>query len=147
MKLKCLVLFVFLCSFSSLASANIIVYPEETRSDRYWYGGTTFRAAWSKRSSQSFAVLTPIITPTVKRSAHNAGHRAVDNLIVVNRLATWWVKPAYGIGRIRITVPFPIYLASWDVKALERELERLGVKVKSKPVNKPVPKPGPVISG
>ena len=65
------------------------------------------------------------------------------NMIVVRKHTTYWVTPGYGQGRIRITVPVDFYLSSWDVKALERELERLGIKVKPKPV----PKPGPVLSG
>ena len=70
-----------------------------------------------------------------------------DKVVVVNKLTTYWVKPAFGTGRIRITVPIQYYLTSWDVKALERELERLGVKIKPKPVTKPGPKPGPVVAG
>jgi len=66
-----------------------------------------------------------------------------SRVIVVRKLATYWVKPFQGHGRIRITVPMQFYLTSWDVKALERELERLGVKGKPKPV----PQPKPVISG
>ncbi len=59
-----------------------------------------------------------------------------NQLLVVDKLATYWVTPPYGSGRIRITVPVRYYLTSWDVQALERELERLGIKVKPKP--KPV---------
>lgn len=66
-----------------------------------------------------------------------------EKVIVVNKLATYWIKSLQGNGRVRVTVPVRYYLSSWDVKALERELERLGIKVKPKPV----PKPGPVISG
>lgn len=68
---------------------------------------------------------------------------ADSHMIVVRRHATYWVKPVHGQGRIRITVPMEFYLSSWDVKALERELERLGIKVKPKPV----PRPKPVVSG
>ncbi len=44
-----------------------------------------------------------------------------------------------------VTITVPGYVAGgWDVRALQRELERLGVKVKPKPVT---PKPGPQVSG
>jgi len=68
---------------------------------------------------------------------------ADSHMIVVRRHSTYWVEPVRGQGRIRITVPIEFYLSSWDVKALERELERLGIKVRPKPV----PKPKPVVSG
>jgi len=70
-----------------------------------------------------------------------------DGTVLVSRFATYWLESASGQGRIRITVPLQFYLASWDVGALERELERLGVKLKPKPRKKPLPKPGTVISG
>jgi len=67
-----------------------------------------------------------------------------DFVVVVNKLKTYWVKAPYSDNRIRITVPVRYYLSSWDVKALELELERLGVKVKPRPVP---PKPAGLISG
>lgn len=63
------------------------------------------------------------------------------NVVVVNKVATYWVSQPHRHGRIRITVPVRYYLSSWDVQALERELERLGIKVKPRPMP---PKPGPV---
>ena len=92
--------------------------------------------------------------PGVVVTNHQAGlmrvgysKRAPENVdshvIVVRRHATYWIKSAYGQGRVRITVPVEFYLSSWDVKALERELERLGIKVRPKPV----PRPKPVVSG
>lgn len=141
-KSKLFLLFVFFCSLSSLASADVIVYSEENQYGRYWHNGTMVKVGYSSRSSHSLAGITPINRQPV---TYRAEHK--DKFIVVNRVATWWVKSAHGNTSIRITVPVPIYLASWDVRALEKELERLGVKVKSKPENKPVPKPGPVISG
>jgi len=127
-KSKLFLLFVFFCSLSSLASADVIVYSEENHYGRYWHNGTMVKVGYSSRSSHSLAGITPINRQPVTYRAE-------------------WVKSAHGNTSIRITVPVPIYLASWDVRALEKELERLGVKVKSKPENKPVPKPGPVISG
>jgi len=70
--------------------------------------------------------------------------RSQDVVVVVNKLKTYWVKAPYSEGRIRITVPVRYYLSSWDVKALEAELERLGVKVKPRPTP---PKPSGLISG
>jgi len=67
-----------------------------------------------------------------------------DLVVVVNKLKTYWLKAPYSDSRIRITVPVRYYLSSWDVKALELELERLGVKVKPRPVP---PKPAGLISG
>jgi len=68
-------------------------------------------------------------------------------MLVVNRISTWVDSPdgsGSGFGRLRITVPIRYYLASWDVKALERELERLGIKVKPRPVP---PKSTAIFSG
>lgn len=43
---------------------------------------------------------------------------------------------------ISITLPYHRFSMGWDVRALERELERLGVKVKPKPGSaKPLPAP------
>ena len=67
-----------------------------------------------------------------------------DVVVVVNKLKSYWVKAPNNRGRIRITVPVRYYLSSWDVKALEIELERLGVKVKPKPAP---PKPASYTSG
>ena len=66
------------------------------------------------------------------------------NVVVVDRLTTYWINSPLGAGKIRVTMPVRYYLASWDVEALERELERLGVKVKPKPAP---PKPTTVITG
>ena len=70
--------------------------------------------------------------------------RAQDIIVVINKLKTYWVKAPHSEGRIRITVPVRYYLSSWDVKALETELERLGVKVKPRPIP---PKPSGLLSG
>ncbi len=94
------------------------------------------------------------VAPGVVVSGHQGGlirvgyskhaPESIDpHVIVVRRHATYWLKSAYGQGRVRVTVPVEYYLSSWDVKALERELERLGIKVKPRPV----PKPKPVVSG
>ncbi len=87
----------------------------------------------------------------IKVLRRQAGHEfdRIDRnkIIVFNRYATYWFQPADGAARYSITVPFNLTIASWDVTALEKELERLGVKVKPKPGTKPSPKPGVVISG
>ncbi len=72
---------------------------------------------------------------------HKLAPGKTASVVVVNKVATYWVSQPHGSGRIRITVPVRYYLSSWDVQALERELERLGVKVKPRPMP---PKPGPV---
>lgn len=131
------VLFFILYCITSVASADVVIYSEGSQHKLYLSGGTAVTVRYSSGLSARSA--------PDGRSAkiNNDG----DQVIVVNKLATYWVKPAYGSGRIRVTVPIKFYLTSWDVKALEKELERLGVKVKPKPLSKPGPKPGPVISG
>jgi len=47
---------------------------------------------------------------------------------------------------ISVRVPHPRFSMGWDVKALERELERLGVKVKP-PAGVPAPRPAPPVTG
>jgi len=74
---------------------------------------------------------------SIKRSEVVAPH-----VVVVESTRSYWVHAPnrFASNRlIRVTVPTRIYLSSWDVGALEQELERLGVKVKPKPVP---PKPG-----
>jgi len=119
-------LFAAMAGVSSIATADQVVrvWQPVSYSEQGGYGenGSGFiRVAYSKRAPDATAA----------------------KIIVVRKLATYWVKPFHGNGRIRITVPMQFYLSSWDVKALERELERLGVKGKPKPV----PRPKPVISG
>jgi len=78
---------------------------------------------------------------SIKRSKVVAPH-----VVVVESTRSYWVHAPnrFASNRlVRVTVPMRIYLSSWDVGALEQELERLGVKVKPKPVP---PKPG-VYSG
>ena len=72
-----------------------------------------------------------------------------DGLIMVNTLSTYYLSPPYGPSpyghqRIRVTLPQQYFLSSWDVRALERELERLGIKIKPKPAP---PKPTVTLSG
>jgi len=113
-----------LCSISTLAAADTVVYPEKHQSSLRWFGGSLVPASYPQMNS------------------HHG-----DGTVLVSRFATYWLESSSGQGRIRITVPLQFYLASWDVGALERELERLGVKLKPKPRKKPLPKPGTVISG
>lgn len=65
-------------------------------------------------------------------------------VMMLNTLSTYYLPSMYGHERVRITLPDRILLSSWDVRALERELERLGIKVKPKPAP---PKPTVVLSG
>lgn len=53
------------------------------------------------------------------------------------------------LQEIRITLPHSAAGGGWDVRSLERELERLGVKVKPKPtIQKPaLPRPSTQLSG
>ena len=72
-----------------------------------------------------------------------------DGLIMVNTLSTYYLSSPYGPSpyghqRIRVTLPQQYFLSSWDVRALERELERLGIKIKPKPAP---PKPTVTLSG
>lgn len=91
--------------------------------------------------------------PNESGDVETAGKRQI--VLVVDK--TFWVQapvelnrhgvnyfPEFHHSRVRIRVPVRYYLSSWDVKALERELERLGVKVKPKPAP---PKPALTISG
>lgn len=126
-----------LVMFAQAASADVVVYADGPQHKLYLSGGVTLQVRYSDELSVTAA-------PDGWQSGKQAKH---DQVIVVERLATYWIKPAYGAGKIRVTVPMTFYLTSWDVRALERELERLGVKVKPKPSIKPAPKPGPVISG
>ena len=48
------------------------------------------------------------------------------------------LQPAFWLEEIRVTFPRHYIAGSWDVQALQRELERLGIKVKPKPAE---PKP------
>lgn len=48
------------------------------------------------------------------------------------------------LEQVRITVPRQHLANTWDVHSLQKELERLGIKVKPKPQ---VPRPAPQISG
>jgi len=73
-------------------------------------------------------------------------HTAAPHVLVVESTRSYWMRAPNSHSSdqlIRVTVPMRIYLSSWDVGALEQELERLGVKIKPKPVP---PKPG-VYSG
>jgi len=109
-----------LFGFSSSVSADVLPGAAESGAITWQkYGFGAVRVAYSKQVPEDVPV------------------------VVVRRHKTYWVKPVHGQGRIRITVPVEFYLSSWDVKALERELERLGIKVKPKPV----PRPKPVVSG
>ncbi len=131
------VLFFILCGITSVAGADVVIYTEGSQHKLYLSGGTTLTVRFSNG-----------LPAHIASDGWDANANADGNqVVVVNKLATYWVKPAYGSGRIRVTVPIQFYLTSWDVKALEKELERLGVKVKPKPLSKPGPKPGPVISG
>ncbi len=47
---------------------------------------------------------------------------------------------------VSVRIPHYRFSMGWDVKALERELERLGIKVKP-PLGVPQPRPAPPVSG
>jgi len=56
------------------------------------------------------------------------------------------------VREVRISVPGELLLSGWDVKALQRELERLGVRTKPRPAATPsdvgqAPRSGPVRAG
>lgn len=62
--------------------------------------------------------------------------------IIGHRLISDWIpgqlQPAFWLEEIRVTFPRHYIAGSWDVQALQRELERLGIKIKPKPAE---PKP------
>ena len=62
--------------------------------------------------------------------------------IVGHRLISDWIpghlQPAFWLEEVRVTFPRHYIAGSWDVQALQRELERLGIKIKPKPA---APKP------
>ena len=62
--------------------------------------------------------------------------------IVGHRLISDWIpghlQPAFWFEEVRVTFPRHYIAGSWDVQALQRELERLGIKIKPKPA---APKP------
>ena len=125
--LGCL-LFALLACFSTGATADILI---ETGN-------------WQNVSPKT--VLTNVRANYLEDMIHVSYSKQIpedSQVFVVRRHSTYWIKPAYGQGRVRITVPVEFYLSSWDVKALERELQRLGIKVKPRPV----PRPKPVVSG
>ncbi len=115
----CSTLVACLLMLSSTVSADVVVHASELQHSVF--GGSTIKVSYTKQLP--------------------------NRVVVVSKLATYWVKPPQGHGRIRITVPMQFYLTSWDVKALELELQRLGVKVKPKPLGKPQTKPGTVVAG
>ena len=128
-------LIALLAGFSSVASADLLFQGTRVQ--------TTHWQNFSHAVARASSVQARSIRATAVRVNYAKQTPDNSNVIVVRRHATYWVEPVHGHGRIRITVPVEFYMSSWDVKALERELERLGIKVKPKPV----PRPGPVMSG
>ena len=70
--------------------------------------------------------------------------RSADQLIVTGwraiQLNSDYTRPSAGeqqrrffLQEVRITLPYSAAASGWDVRSLERELERLGIKVKPKP--------------
>ncbi len=128
-------------SFGCLLTALLIGFSSGASAD-WLFRTTQFQNThWQ---NVTYGAIRPIaIQPSAIQVGYSKQLPADSHMIVVRRHATYWVKPVHGQGRIRITAPMEFYLSSWDVKALERELERLGIKVKPKPV----PRPKPVVSG
>lgn len=62
--------------------------------------------------------------------------------IIGHRLVSDWspgqLQPAFWLEEVHVTFPRLYIAGSWDVQALQRELERLGIKIKPKPAT---PKP------
>jgi hypothetical protein len=101
--------------------------------------------------SQQYTLTTPAAT-------HDR-RQVVSNVVIEHRVGgvtvTGWharLIDSYGGGQqqrvllqeVRITLPYSAASGGWDVRSLERELERLGVKVKPKPT---APRPTPQLSG
>lgn len=72
-----------------------------------------------------------------------------DQIVVIGQrlLSQWQLKsnqPSLWLQEVRVTFPRHYLANSWDVQSLQRELERLGIKIKPKPVG---PKPTQQLSG
>lgn len=101
-------------------------------------------------------VASRLAAQNVKVGHHDVGVLQVktiqlrgDHVVVVGqRLVSKWVKqqrsPSLWLQEVRVTFPRVHLANSWDVQALQRELERLGIKIKPKPS---VPRPTPQLSG
>lgn len=129
------------------AMANQVYYTEQSIQ---WSDGIV-RVAYTHQSES--------VGGKVVRYQSSTATANPQIVFVVDKLGTFQVrspvehKPRHRVGnyfpefyrsRVWVRVPVRYYLSSWDVKALERELERLGVKVKPKPAP---PKPVSIISG
>lgn len=76
-------------------------------------------------------------------------HLRGDRVVVVGqRVVSPWAhkqrQPSFWLQEIRVTFPRHYLANSWDVQSLQRELERLGIKIKPKPAE---PKPTQQLSG
>lgn len=63
---------------------------------------------------------------------------------LVSQLAYNQMQPSFWLQEVRVTFPRHYLANSWDVLSLQRELERLGIKIKPKPAS---PKPTQQLSG
>lgn len=102
----------------------------------------TVLAMFSVNSARAHDRHMHISAVTVPALAVTTAHGLLRaNVVVVEQTTTYWIDSPAGKGRLTITLPKGFYLTSWDVKALEKELERLGVKHKPKPLPpKPISK-------
>ena len=79
------------------------------------------------------------------KGVHLRGEQVV---VIGQRLVSRWThqhrQPSVWVQEVRMTFPRHYLTNSWDVNSLERELERLGIKVKPKPSG---PKPTQQLSG
>jgi hypothetical protein len=65
------------------------------------------------------------------------GHRLVQQREQGRRPSMW-------LEQVRVTVPRKMLASTWDVNSLQKELERLGIKVKPRPT---APKPSGQLAG
>lgn len=140
----------------------------EGTSGHNWYSANTIdvRYIGAKRVEVKTLSLVTQINPRPVAFAHR--HKSigthdrgqlVGNVVIEHRAGgvtvTGWharLVDAHGSGQwqrvllqeVRITLPYSAATGGWDVRSLERELERLGVKVKPKPT---APRPTPQLSG
>jgi len=146
----------FVVALAALFSVSVFAHPFVSTE----YGDTYIQFAEQPNNAVRVRYSTHIMIPgLIPGQFQNSGQngdqigglktqsKVIPNMVVVERLASYWIHSPRNNSRVRITVPVRFYMTSWDVNALERELQRLGVKLKPKPTPpKPSP-PGFVVAG